>query len=676
MPHLENKVSIGKNRAPYIMKSGGKSMIVLTKRQKDMLKFLCHQEDFVTFESLSKTFSVSKRSVQNDINQVDAFLKEKNFELIRKAGTGICIKGDDTRKYALSKELENMQIRNFSKSERHALIKTTLLCRPLCTFQDLADICLVSKQTVINSFLDIVADFQNENIKVNKMQGFGLQLQGEEIDLRRTFIQLINDNPCPQSVQTIAYEQGLFMKYDQEADAILLRIENECLFTFPNLSRLKIIIAYVLGRIDTEHVLPDNFEFADLSKQHDVEQIVQVVSEYIKIRNEQLYISTIILSERINQLSDVHISAVDEEHDEAYQISMFLIESLQSMQPIKQEYLQDTMQGLTLHLRSAINRYRNHLQIKNELIEQIKLSVSLIYEFTSRQLHKVEKQYGIEFDDNEIAYITMYIASIYETSFKKINNVKILLICSFGLATSSILKSRIIQSFPEFQIYGPLSQSKALEFLEHNEVDLIISTNDFECEKVPVINVNPLLDYKSMEKIKTRLDQFSYSKMCSHFIQSYAADNEIEQNKHYIHEYVVLENIQVMEECKDWKDAIQFAAVPLLKTQKINQHYVDSMIGAVINYGTYMVMTPNTAYVHAGANDGINENCTAILVMKKPILFGDTNSKTVSTIVILGIKDKHENDLLNIAYIFEKERNIKMLASPEITREMIISMHD
>lgn len=304
------------------------------------------------------------------------------------------------------------------------------------------------------------------------------------------------------------------------------------------------------------------------------------------------------------------------------------------------------------------------------------MSVSLIYEFTSKELHKVEKLYNIEFDENEIAYITMYIASIYETSFKEISTVKVLLVCSFGLATSSMLKSRIIQSFPGFEIFGPLSQNNAFNFLNENNVDLIISTNEFEYSSTPVIKVNPLLNYENMEKIKNKLDQFSYSKMCSHFITSYASTTKITPSKHYIANYVMQENIQIIDECNSWEEAIQLAAQPLLKKKLINQNYVDSMINAVNDYGTYMVMTPNTAYVHAGVNDGIFQNCTAILVIKKPVIFAYTNSKLVSNIVILGIKDKRENDLLNIAYIFEKEENIKLLCSSDITKEAIINMHD
>lgn len=651
-------------------------MIVLTKRQKDILKLLCLKEDFITLDFISKKFLVSKKSIQNDIIQIDLFLKEKNFNLIRKAGTGIYINEKEHLKYKLIKELENMQIRSFSKLERHVMIKTTLLCRPLCTFQDLAEICSVSKQTIINSFVEVVNEFKLENITVEKIQGTGLRLCGEEIDIRRYFIQLINENSDNQLVQITAYEQGRLNEYEKNIDLILHQIETSCMITFSNIKRLKIIIGYMLLRISNEHILPNDIVFNNLSQQQELLQIVDIISEFIKVENEKLYLSTIILSERINQLTDLSITSINNTHDEAYQIAMFLIESLQNMQPINQDDIQDTINGLTLHLRSAINRYRNNLQIKNELVEQIKLSVSLIYEFTSKELHKVEKKYNIEFDENEIAYITLYIASIYETSFKEISTVKVLLVCSFGLATSSMLKSRIIQSFPGFEILGPLSQNNAFSFLKKNNVDLIISTNEFEYSSTPVIKVNPLLNYENMEKIKNKLDQFSYSKMCSHFITSYASTTKITPTKHYIANYVMKDNIQIIDECSSWEDAIQLAAQPLLKKKLINQNYVDSMINAVNEYGTYMVMTPNTAYVHAGVNDGIFQNCTAILVIKKPVVFAYTNSKLVSNIVILGIKDKRENDLLNIAYIFEKEKNIKLLCSSDITKETIINMHD
>ena len=47
------------------------------------------------------------------------------------------------------------------------------------------------------------------------------------------------------------------------------------------------------------------------------------------------------------------------------------------------------------------------------------------------------------------------------------------------------------------------------------------------------------------------------------------------------------------------------------------------------DFGTYMVLTPKTAYVHAGAEDGIHRNCTSMLVLKHALKFGTYQSKTV-----------------------------------------------
>ena len=103
---------------------------------------------------------------------------------------------------------------------------------------------------------------------------------------------------------------------------------------------------------------------------------------------------------------------------------------------------------------------------------------------------------------------------------------------------------------------------------------------------------------------------------------------------------------------------------------------VNKMIQAVKDFGTYMVLTPKTAYVHAGTEDGILRNCTSMLVLKHALKFGTYQSKTVKNIVVLGIKNSQENGLLNMVYILGKEENIFLLEREEITKTEILNMHD
>lgn len=649
-------------------------MIVLTKRQKEILDLLSLQNDYITFNSIAKKLSVSNRTIRNDMKQIEFFLMEKGIELVKKAGVGILLNCDESEKAAVRKDMDMIYTRNFSKEERNSLIKVYLCLLPTSTFQDLADICLVCKQTIINGFDDIIKDVATSNIKVEKIQGVGLQLSGSEIDIRRMFLQILNDNPCPNEIDELLDTNDHIYRLNDTAEEIFNRLDSEHDISFKDTNRLKRFISFVLLRIENGNLLSDDFKLPEFPPHDSLNFFIEFLSPYLPNEKECIYLSTIMISERMSQLSDLMYGDKNED-DEAYQIAMFLVDSLQSLQPLEKDSVQEMIDGLTLHLKTAIHRCRNNLKVKNDLVDQTQMMISLFYEFTRKQLHQVEKNYDLIFDENEIAYIAMYIASIYETGSKNRNMVNVLLICSFGLATSSILKSRLSQFLPELAIIGPVSEKQSISYLENNEIDLIISTSEYEHEDIPVITVNPMLNQVDIERIKSKLYQFSYSKMCSSFINSVApAIEQIE--KHYLKDYIDAEYIQIVDEVNSWEEAIQVAAKPLLEKHYIEQQYVETMIYAVNEYGTYMVMTPQTAYVHAGVNDGIYQNCTAILILKNPIMFGYMNPKLVRTIVILGIKNKQENDLLNIAYILEKEWNIEKLEADSISKEIVFSMHD
>lgn len=54
-------------------------MITLTKRQKDISLYLLKQNDYLTGRQLAEHFSVSIRTIRNDLDQIEAYLKERRF---------------------------------------------------------------------------------------------------------------------------------------------------------------------------------------------------------------------------------------------------------------------------------------------------------------------------------------------------------------------------------------------------------------------------------------------------------------------------------------------------------------------------------------------------------------------------------------------------------------------
>ena len=74
------------------------------------------------------------------------------------------------------------------------------------------------------------------------------------------------------------------------------------------------------------------------------------------------------------------------------------------------------------------------------------------------------------------------------------NNVyKAVVVCGTGLGTAKLLSSRIANRFPNIKILATLASRQIKEYVDHKELDLIISTVPTDAKNIPQIIVNPLL---------------------------------------------------------------------------------------------------------------------------------------------------------------------------------------
>ena len=238
---------------------------------------------------------------------------------------------------------------------------------------------------------------------------------------------------------------------------------------------------------------------------------------------EKNYFITILLETKVKHLNKIH-----DDNSDAEQLAKFLMKKLQLLHPFRRQNTEQFLSGLTSHLTVALYRIRNNIPIQNELLEQIKIRIALIYLYTKQQLLSQEEKYDVIFDENEIAYVAMYLASTFETSLQFDMKIKVLIECSFGTTTSAILDSRIRQLITECEIVGPFSMAETKKYLEKEKVDLIITTHEGTNYKFPTLIVNPLLNPEDADYIHARIFQLSYEKMCESFMDSYLnqADNK------------------------------------------------------------------------------------------------------------------------------------------------------
>ena len=171
-------------------------MFDLTNRQASELEWLCHQDEPVLVGDVTYRFHVSPRSVRNDLSQIERFAAMHHIAVERHRGKGILLAGTPSNKKALLDELNARAQRILELEERRSLIVAMPALQGSVTFQQLADACGVSRQTAIRGFPDAEALLAKEGIAVERCQGKGLMLSGNEKSIRHAFVRLLADSSC------------------------------------------------------------------------------------------------------------------------------------------------------------------------------------------------------------------------------------------------------------------------------------------------------------------------------------------------------------------------------------------------------------------------------------------------------------------------------------------------
>ena len=647
-------------------------MTTLLERQIEIITLLLLKDDWCVSDDLVEALSVSNRTIRNDLNQIKLFLKEHNAELKSEPHKGYKIVADIDSRHKILGQLESAK--SLSQEEIVKAISILLLSFESTTYNELATFLDISKQTLIKYMDTAEAALLKNEITVNKIKGKGLSIQGREYNIRDYMKQLINVSELSNHIITIAEKSFLTTSSLKIARQIISDIEMNSKVHFYEQRRLELLLSYCLYRISIGKTITDydiDIKKEILINDSECNLFYKSLRTFPLSDYEKYYLISILLETKVK-----HLNKKYDNNSDAEQLAKFLMKKLQLLHPFRKQNTEHFLTGLTSHLTVALYRIRNNIPIQNELLEQIKIRIALIYLYTKQQLLSQEDKYDVIFDENEIAYVAMYLASTFETSLQFDMKIKVLIECSFGTTTSAILDSRIRQLITECEIVGPFSTTETKKYLDKEKVDLIITTHEGTNYRYPTLIVNPLLNPEDADYIHARIFQLSYEKMCESFMNSYLKQDDNKSKVVHIKDLISRDDIQIFDKCNSWEEAIHIAASPLLDSGKLEQRYVLTMIDAVRTLGTYMVLLPETAFVHAGTDSGIHEDCCSLLVLKQPIILGDGKGKLVRNIIVLGVKNREKLTLLDLVSIFQEEKNRVLLADKNIDIDSILELHN
>ncbi|SKC84859.1 PTS sugar transporter subunit IIA [Maledivibacter halophilus] len=106
-----------------------------------------------------------------------------------------------------------------------------------------------------------------------------------------------------------------------------------------------------------------------------------------------------------------------------------------------------------------------------------------------------------------------------------------------------------------------------------------------------------------------------------------------------IDEFVTPDTIAVNVKVDTWQEAVHYAGSLLLKSNAIEERYINAMVNKVKELGPYIVIAPQIAMPHARPEDGTKKSAISIITLDKGINFGHEKNDPVKLVIALAAVD-------------------------------------
>lgn len=133
------------------------------------------------------------------------------------------------------------------------------------------------------------------------------------------------------------------------------------------------------------------------------------------------------------------------------------------------------------------------------------------------------------------------------------------------------------------------------------------------------------------------------------------------------------QTVNIIDSVKDWKEAIQLCATPLLKNNAISQNYVDAIFQLHESIGPYYVLAPGIAMPHARPEQGVNQLGLSMLLVKQGVKFNSEDNDPVYLVTLLAANDStsHIEMLTQLATLFGESNDMQTIFKAEHRDEIL-----
>ncbi|MGN0203761.1 MAG: BglG family transcription antiterminator, partial [Coprococcus sp.] len=512
----------------------------MTPRMKQIFRVLLRENGPISVKELAARISVSKRTVQREMEYINSSLRGYDIHFVSKTGVGIWLEGSQEEKNRLLEDIsggDNYDVSN-REERRKRLILEILKEKGLKKLFYYSVSAGVSEATV-STDLEAVEKWLNRyGLQVVRKPGSGVLVDGTEENYRRAIRAFINENIDTKVIREayegeISGENGRFdmlkkSNIGQILNDDIMRRVMDCIvgmddarvltLTENSYVGLVIHISIAINRILKNEVIEDDGRWSSNGKKDEdyqlAQSIVRELEEEFEIEIpdvEVAYICLHIKGAKHEKIQWGGKNSASLENRELQQLVNAMIDAYDSEKAYLLKQDDEFIQGLLAHLQPTLIRLMHGMQIENPVLMEIQRDYPDMYDRCIHVAGVIEASIGKPVPPEEIGFLTVHFGAAMvrlQGRSEQVRRVHAGVICSSGIGVSRLMTSKLERVFRDRMDLTTFGKNDITPYVI-GKMDFFISSIPMEQLEVPVIFVNPLLGDDDMEHIRNMIYQYA-----------------------------------------------------------------------------------------------------------------------------------------------------------------------
>ncbi|ARJ50726.1 BglG family transcription antiterminator [Staphylococcus lutrae] len=602
---------------------------MLTNRQYEILDKVIKAKGFVSIAELAKVFERTERTIQYDIEYIEWMAQTLNLHIQRSKSNGIKIDCEDMSAIQEMNKATFPEV-HLTKSERHLHLLLHLFeAKQPVNSKMMARLVNVSRRTIVDDLKEIGEWLSAQDLALKYVKNKGFVIRGTENCYRKAYSLKIHEYIKTTNTlvrKTLFVEEE--MPFVRQLVLHALEAHQYPLFQMA-IDGLVIHILIAIQRIKKQFTfnarLDGISEITDTAAYPVALLIQEKIEQHYQFEfppSETLFIALHLLGAKKLKI----------DHDDAgtKELKILIhqfVEKLSANFGI--DLIKDTqlLNSLFLHLTPALNRLTYQFVQHNPIKNEIYTNYPELTEVITRYSWIFEELYQVTFTEDEIAYLTLHVASSIERLAQhKERKIKIVLLCGSGIGTSQLLKERMHKIYPEFDILDAYSLYQIDEAqLKARYVDYVVTTVPIQLKAIECIEVTPFLNKRDREKLNDVINQ-QREQFVAHLTQQGPALKDVLKPAHIIK----------VKRKMNRNEAIAASIEPLEQNKIVTEKYKDEIINKLDEFGPYMAISPHIALIHGGTRQVLNGVGMTLLYFEVGVPFQHTHFDPIKVIIGLA----------------------------------------